>query len=349
MKIFFSKDISGRLIKKILQISSHICPNQLFVCVFSRLHDKNPFCMRWLCKFCTYFTLNRKRIIEHYRAVHGHYGRNCALPCIYSDCPLVFRSQELLNKHLKEHRLLRDRPIGGVNLKMNCQERKKKIHLLIVKIFVFLWLYILMILKSVTLLAPQEKKHKLCAIYWVIADFPLRDRSSLSTIFLAALCKTQDVKTFGYDQIVKPLLKDLQLLENQGIYINRLGTSVRGTVIYVSSDNLDFNVEHFCRFCVASKKDIQTCSVRCGSFVLRTKESHNLDISKLNENPKLKSVNGVKSVCVLNELQYFHCITDFLHDLLEGIVPFELCLCLKKLIDRTYFTLDHLNTALQYF
>lgn len=112
-------------------------------------------------------------------------------------------------------------------------------------------------------------------------------------------------------------------------------------------------MEHFCRFCVASKKDIQTCSVRCGSFVLRTKESHNLDISKLNENPKLKSVNGVKSVCVLNELQYFHCITgfppDFLHDLLEGIVPFELCLCLKKLIDRTYFTLDHLNTALQYF
>lgn len=175
--------------------------------------------------------------------------------------------------------------------------------------------------------------------------------------------QSQDVKTFGYDQMVKPLLKDLQLLQNQGIYIDRLGTSVKGAVVYVSSDNLgahsfagfqeSFNVEKCCRFCLACQEDIKTCSVRGGSFVLRTKESHNLDISKLKENPKLKSVNGVKSECVLNELQYFHCITgfppDFLHDLFEGIVPFELCVCLKKLIDRTYFTLDHLNTAIQYF
>lgn len=90
-------------------------------------------------------------------------------------------------------------------------------------------------MQSITKKKKKLLKKKIIIIYyyWVIADFPLRDRSSLSTIFLAALCKTQDVKTFGYDQIVKPLLKDLQL-------------------------------------------------------------------------------------------------PDFLHDLLEGIVPFELCLCLKK-------------------
>ena len=60
----------------------------------------------------------------------------------------------------------------------------------------------------------------------------------MSSIYLALLCKSVDVKTFGYDRIVEPLLKDLQLLENEGIYINRLGTSVKGTVSYVSSDNL---------------------------------------------------------------------------------------------------------------
>ena len=77
--------------------------------------------MRWTCKFCTYFTKNRKRIIEHYRDIHGHHGRNCPLPCIYSDCPQLFRSQESLKKHLKEHGLARHGPLGGLNLQIKCQ------------------------------------------------------------------------------------------------------------------------------------------------------------------------------------------------------------------------------------
>lgn len=217
-----------------------------------------------------------------------------------------------------------------------------------------------MILRSVI---PSRKKHKLCAIYWVIVNLPVKYRSSLSSIYLALLCKSVDVKTFGYKRIVEPLLRDLQLLENQGVYISRLGTSVRGTVLYVSSDNLgarsfagfqeSFNVDKFCRFCLASRSDIQRVPVRSGSFSLRTKESYNANVSKLKENVKLKSADGVKNECVLNKLSYFHCITgfppDFLHDVLEGIVPWELCLCLKTLIGKKYFTLDYLNTAIQRF
>lgn len=56
---------------------------------------------------------------------------------------------------------------------------------------------------------------------------------------------------------------------------------------------------------------------------------------------------------MLNQLSFFHCITglppDFWHDLLEGIVPLELCLCLKKFIGHKYFTLEYLNTAIQRF
>lgn len=87
-------------------------------------------------------------------------------------------------------------------------------------------------------LGTSRKKHKLCALYLVITNLPVKYRSSLSSIYLALLCKSDDAKTFGYDRIVEPLLTALQLLENQGIYISRLGTSVRGTVLYVSSDNL---------------------------------------------------------------------------------------------------------------
>lgn len=96
-----------------------------------------------------------------------------------------------------------------------------------------------------------------------------------------------------------------------------------------------FNVDKFCRFCLASRSDIQSYSVQSKLFLLRTKESYNENVSRLRENECLKSVDGVKRDCVLNKLSYFHYITgfppDFLHDLLEGIVPFELCLCLKKI------------------
>ncbi len=67
----------------------------------------------------------------------------------------------------------------------------------------------------------------------------------------------------------------------------------------------------------------------------------------------MSCVDGVKSDCVLNKLTYFHTVTGFppdvLHDLLEGIVPVELSLCLGKLISDKYFTLEELNTAIQSF
>jgi hypothetical protein len=70
---------------------------------------------------------------------------------------------------------------------------------------------------------------------------------------------------------------------NQGFYIDRLGTCMKGTVLYVS-DNLgahslagfqvSFRVNKFCRFCLASYDAIQTVSVRDDLFPLRTKILH---------------------------------------------------------------------------
>ena len=77
--------------------------------------------MSWLCKYCTYFSENRRRIIEHYRAVHGHFGRNCPLPCIYSDCHRVFRSQQSLKNHLTQHGVSQHETTGHLNFKINCQ------------------------------------------------------------------------------------------------------------------------------------------------------------------------------------------------------------------------------------
>lgn len=212
-------------------------------------------------------------------------------------------------------------------------------------------------------LGTSRKKNKVCAIYWVLANLPIKYRSSLQSIYLAVLCNSNDIKTFGYEKILEPFIKDLQILENQGLFIQRLGASVKGTVLFVSADNLaahslagfqeSFTVDKFCRFCLASRRDIQTTEVRGGLFPLRTKLTHEADVLEVKQSELIQNVNGVKRNCVLDNLTYFNTVTgfppDFLHDLLEGIVPFELSLCLKKLISNKYFTLDELNSAIQNF
>lgn len=67
-------------------------------------------------------------------------------------------------------------------------------------------------------LGTSRKKHKITAVYWVLADVPSLLRSELNSIFLAILCKAEDVKRFGYSAVLEPLLKDLVYLEEEGLY-----------------------------------------------------------------------------------------------------------------------------------
>ena len=75
-------------------------------------------------------------------------------------------------------------------------------------------------------------------VYWVLGNLPPGSHSSLSSIFLAVLCKSVDVKIYGYDKVLKLFLQDLKTLEDLGVYVPLLGKSVRGTVQSVIADNL---------------------------------------------------------------------------------------------------------------
>lgn len=98
-------------------------------------------------------------------------------------------------------------------------------------------------------LGTSKRKHKLCAIYWVLGNLHPKYRSSLHSIQLALLSKVSYIKEYGYSEI--------------------------------------------------------------------------------------HVVDGYPP--------------DLLHDLLEGVVPLELALCLKGLISKGYFTLEVLNTAIKQF
>lgn len=176
--------------------------------------------------------------------------------------------------------------------------------------------------------------------------------------------KVTDLNKYGYAAVLAPLLNDINILEQDGVFIERLGQNVRGTIFCVSADNLaahglggfveSFRAGHICRFCLGSIDQFQVTEVREQTLPLRTKARHDQHVQTVQENDTFSSHFGVKSDCVLRKsLNYFHTITgfppDILHDLLEGVIPVELSLCIKKMILLKYFTLEYLNHKITSF
>jgi len=215
--------------------------------------------------------------------------------------------------------------------------------------------------ESVNPLGTARKMHKISAFYWVLLNLPPVHRSALKVIQLCVLAKSQDVRLFGLAAVLRPLLNDISVLESEGVYIESLGEAILGTVAYVSSDNLAAhtlggfnesfgpNVNKFCRFCDADSTDISDVSKNISTFHLRTKSDYDMQ-AVLACGP----VTGVKLCSPLHgKLNHFHVVSglppDVAHDLLEGIVPIELHLCLNSLTSKGYFTLDYLNRQLKSF
>lgn len=122
-------------------------------------------------------------------------------------------------------------------------------------------------------LGTSKKIHKLCAVYWVFASLPSKYRSALHTIQLALLCKVPDLKKNGYKAVFSPLLKDISILEEEGVFIESLGQNLKGTVFCVSADNLaahglggfteSFRSEYTCRFCLTTRDQMKS---ECNSW-----------------------------------------------------------------------------------
>ncbi|KAK0131259.1 Sterile alpha motif domain-containing protein 3 [Merluccius polli] len=210
-------------------------------------------------------------------------------------------------------------------------------------------------------LGTSRKKHKITAVYWVLANVPLEFRSVLTSIYLALLCKVNDVKQFGYENVLEPLLDDLSTLEQEGLFISTVGKFIRGTVHCVVADNLgahsisglveSFSGPYVCRFCLGHHSAFQQKDVQSGEFPLRTKESYRTHVDSVKSDSSLLHAFGV---CPLTEkLEHFHFITgyppDILHDLFEGIIPRELALCLDVFVKKKYFSVTELNDLIGQF
>lgn len=66
-------------------------------------------------------------------------------------------------------------------------------------------------------LGTSRGKHKITSIYWVLGNLPASSQSTLNSVYLALLCKAVDLEEFGYAEVLAPLLKDIAILEFEGI------------------------------------------------------------------------------------------------------------------------------------
>ncbi len=176
------------------------------------------------------------------------------------------------------------------------------------------------------------------------------------------LCKANDAKKYGYSHVLEPLLTDIKTLEQDGVFVSSFGRFIKGTVFCVIADNLgahavggfleNFSGAHVCRFCTGERSQFQELEVRSGAFSLRNEKDHETHVQTA-----LRTGTHcfwVKGQCPITDgLNHFHVVSgyppDVLHDLLEGVVPLELALCLDALIRKKYFNLAELNHQIKTF
>ena len=212
-------------------------------------------------------------------------------------------------------------------------------------------------------LGSKRGIHKLGAIYFTLRNISPKYNSNLLAIHLVSLFHAQDIKTYGFDKILEPLVKDISRLETEGVQIPLYDHAVYGTIIQVTGDNLgihslfgfveSFSARYCCRFCLLEKEDFQTeFSEDSSKISLRTKELHAEHCEVIKSNPHLPYVMGVKKSCLLNSLQYFHTATNFsvdiMHDIFEGVAQFEMKLLLQHL-GHNYTTPAEIHRRIQSF
>jgi len=207
-------------------------------------------------------------------------------------------------------------------------------------------------------LGSKSMCHSISAIYY---SFPLSKQSSkLDHIFLAALIKSKDLKSFGNELCLKNLIDELNSLEKDGIIINTPDGPKQVYFILglITGDNLglnsicdfskSFSANYFCRFCKANKTLTHSLTEE-DSSLLRNTNNYTTDI-EIND----FSQTGINKLSILNQINLFHVTTNFcvdiMHDVFEGICHYNMCHLILYYTEKVkIISLDTLNFRKQNF
>lgn len=206
----------------------------------------------------------------------------------------------------------------------------------------------------------SKGKFKEVGVYMMLANLPTYLRSRVEYIKLVLLCRNKFIRQFSWAEVMKELIKDLKILESDGISVSLPDgiITLKGSVVVVLGDNLgsheiggfveNFSTnQNFCRYCTKSLKDLRNNIF--DDKPMRTVESYKTCVTEAMITKK--PVQGIKSDSPLNTLQYFHVCNPGLppclaHDLFEGVAQFDMWLAIHYFIKKKWFKIGLLNYRL---
>ena len=222
-------------------------------------------------------------------------------------------------------------------------------------------------LEVVNPIGSYVKKHKLGCMFFFLGNVRPQFRSTFKAIHLVAVAKYNDIVKHGIDTFLAPFVEDLKILYCNGITVSIGGVNrtFYGTLLVFLADTLAAHAIggfkgsmsfalRICRSCMITTPQLKTCWLE-SNCTLRTTESHfeqschltgplhdhystNYGITRLS---KLEEVPGYS---VIDGLPH-----DIMHDLFEGVVPYELKLLLCHCVHANYFTIQELNKRIEVY
>jgi hypothetical protein len=216
-------------------------------------------------------------------------------------------------------------------------------------------------------LGSAKKKHSITAVYFQVGNIEQKYLSSLRSIHVACICNSALAKKYGLNVILKEIIEDVKVLQTTGINLSVEGQShLRlGSIATVSADNLASHEIGGFRRCFSSGKLCRSCMVSYDvmkQFVsetdtnfpnLRSSANHKVHVDSVKQNKSLCRTYGVEKESALSALDTFCPITclppDCMHDVLEGVIPIVLKVCIRGCIQDGFFTLTVFNERLRNF
>ena len=216
-------------------------------------------------------------------------------------------------------------------------------------------------------LGSHAGTHKLDMIYYTLGNLDPKVRSKRCAIRLLAIVKSNLVKKYGYNAILKPIISDIKKLECGHLFtVGGKERKVFGKVVSCARDTegqhewggykvgVGFAFQN-CRHCQCQFEAMQEKFYE-EDFIARTKEAHERHCHEIENAPNdmVKNdlgtsygINYRSSLCDLHEFDItVQLPQDIMHTLMEGAVQYELRHLLQHYIDNSQFTLIQLNAAI---
>lgn len=214
-------------------------------------------------------------------------------------------------------------------------------------------------------LGAYVKKHKVGVGFFTLGNIQPKYRSRLRSVNLTFVCKAEIVEKHGMNQVLQPLVRDLNILATKGITISIDGIdhTYKGALIaFVADTPASHLVGGFkksvgsayrpCRTCMSSSESLKQI-FDSKEFQLRTTMAHEAQCKLLSGalHNHYSMTYGINERSILLDVKYFSMLNwglphDIMHDLFEGVVQYEIKLLLLHCIASKYFSLEEFNHRL---